>query len=91
MSNWKYRFKLSKGSLLLLHLAAVGHVWRDSRREWVASTERNKRNVDMRVQKMIHLGVLSATYSDNFLEITELGRQYMQDYPLDDVLQVMIR
>lgn len=90
MTAWKYRVKLSKGSLLLLYLALKGHVWRDGK-HWVASTERNKRNVDLRVTKLIDQGMLSATYKDNFPKVTQLGMDYMKDHPLQGVLQTLIR
>ncbi len=82
-----YRVKLSKGSLLLLHLAAAGHVWRDDKGFWVASTERTKRNVQMRISKLIHQGVLIANHKDSFPRVTALGEKYMIDNPLEDVLQ----
>ncbi len=86
-----YRFKLSKGSLLLLHLAEQGHVWRGDDNEWVASTVHNKRNVDLRVKRMIFDGVLTATYADEFPRLTELGRRYLADHPLDDVFQKVLK
>lgn len=91
MTAWKYRVKLSQGSLLLLHLAAVGHVWRGKKREWVASTQRNKRNVDMRICKLIDQGMLQATYESSFPELTDLGRQYLRDHPLGEVLKTVLR
>lgn len=82
-----YRIKLSQGSLLLLHLAAMGHVWRDHRGLWVASTIHTKRNVDFRIKKMISQGVLVANYRDNFPALTDLGSRYLHDHPLEDALQ----
>lgn len=82
--------RLSKGSLLLLHLAAAGHVWRDDRGLWVASTLHTKRNVDNRINKMISQGVLLATFEQSFLYITETGKRYLQDHPLDEVLQAKV-
>lgn len=83
-----FRFRLSKGSLLLLHLADMGHVWRDDCGEWVASTVHTKRKVDIRVKKMIYQGVLEAKYTDHFPRVTQLGRQYLQEHPLQDPLLV---
>lgn len=87
-----FRFRLSKGSLLLLHLAAAGHVWRDDNGRWVATTLHTKRNVDLRIGKLISLGVLRATYEDSFLTLTDLGLAYLREHPMDDALQAtMIR
>lgn len=83
--NQLYPFKLSKGSLLLLHLAAAGHLWRDSSGRWVASTPNSKRDVHDRTEKMIEQGLLS-DQGRNFLELTELGKQYLRDHPVQDVL-----
>jgi hypothetical protein len=80
------RLKLSKGSLLLLHLVAIGHVWRGGDRRWVASTLHTSRVVDMRIKHMIGQGVLRATFEQNFLEITEIGLQYLRDHPIEDAL-----
>jgi hypothetical protein len=85
-----FRFKLSKGSLLLLHLAAAGHVWRDEQRQWVASTLHTKRNVDIRIKKMIDQGVLEATFETSFPKVTPLGQRYMQLHPVQDALQEKI-
>lgn len=84
---WRFRIKLSKGSLLLLHMAAVGHVWRDSKGIWVASTEHTKRVVDNSVQKMISQGVLIATYKDNFPKLTRVGEMYLKEHPVSELLQ----
>ena len=89
MTGWR-PLKLSKGSLLLLHLAAAGHVWRGQKGLWYASTENAKRNVDMRINKMINIGVLSATYQDNFLTITDMGRRYLDENPIDDFMKASI-
>lgn len=78
--------RLSKGSLLLLHLVAAGHVWRDDRGLWVASTQRTKRNVDFRIKNMIDKGFLLATYRDNFPRLTQHGSQYLAENPLENVL-----
>jgi len=86
-----FTLKLSQGSLLLLHLAAAGHVWRDERKGWVASTERNKRVVDERIKKMIDQGVLSATYQDNFPKVTARGQLYMDEHPIEGILQRQVR
>lgn len=85
---WRFRLKLSQGSLLLLHLVAMGHVWRDSKGRWVASTERDKRVVDERIQKMVHQGFLVATYADNFPKLSGVGQRYLKDHPLDEVLRL---
>lgn len=90
MNSAHYRVKLSQGSLLLLHLAAVGHVWRDFDGNWVASTVHTKRNVSIRIRKLIHQGMLEAKYSDNFPKITEPGREYLRQHPLKDVLQAKV-
>lgn len=82
-----YSVKLSKGSLLLLHLAAAGHVWRDSRGFWVASTLHTKRNVHLRIIKIISQGMLVATFRDNFPRVTEMGKRYLRDHPVEDALQ----
>lgn len=74
--------KLSKGSLLLLHLAASGHVWRGEGGLWFASTLHTKRNVDRRINKMIDQGVLRATSRQNFPEVTPMGRMLIADSPL---------
>jgi hypothetical protein len=79
--------KLSKGSLLLLYLADMGHVWRGGDRRWVASTLHTSRVVDLRIKHMISQGVFKATYEQNFLEITEIGRRYMASHPLADALE----
>lgn len=80
------QIKLSKGSLLLLHLAAAGHVWRDKNGFWVASTERSKRNVQLRISRMIHQGVLDADHRSYFPRLTQDGEQYLRDHPLEDAL-----
>lgn len=87
MTSAGFRFTLSRGSLLLLHLAAVGHVWRDFDGKWVASTVHTKRCVTVRVQKLVGQGVLEAKYSDSFPKVTELGRRYLNAYPIKDALQ----
>jgi hypothetical protein len=82
-----YRVKLSKGALLLLHLAAVGHVWRDFNGSWVASTVHTKRCVDQRVKKLIDQGMLSARFDESFPKVTEMGRMYLRDHPVEKALQ----
>lgn len=86
-----HRVKLSKGSLLLLHLAEQGHVWRDGQRRWVASTQHNKRVVDLRINNLINRGILRATYRDNFPTVTSLGLCYLNDHPVQDLLNTEIR
>lgn len=81
------RITLSRGSLLLLHLAAQGHVWRGFDGNWMASTVHTKRDVSKRIHKLISQGMLSAKYDENFPKITELGRRYLQDHPIEDALQ----
>ena len=80
------QLKLSKGSLLLLHLVALGHVWRDAKGFWVASTDHTKRNVHLRISNMIRQGVVTATYRDQFPRLTEDGLAYLRENPLRDVL-----
>lgn len=91
MTSWKYRVKLSKGSLLLLHLAAAGHVWRGAKGLWVASTEHGMRVVDLRITNMIGKGILTATYKDNFPTLTGVGLEYLRDHPVSDLLKAEIR
>ncbi len=79
--------KLSKGSALLLHLIRAGHVWRDERGFWVASTERNKRNVHLRVISLERKGVVKTHFQRNFPELTELGIRYLNEHPVDNVLE----
>lgn len=90
MTSPRYRGTLSKGSLLLLHLVAMGHVWRDDRGLWVASTLHTKRNVDRRINNMIGKGILCATYRDQFPRLTESGHLYLQDHPLADALSATV-
>jgi hypothetical protein len=90
MSTQAYRIKLSKGSLLLLHLADAGHVWR-SGNQWVASTTSSKRNVTLRIDNLINRGFMRATFEDNFLTITDLGRRYMADHPVEEMLSQILR
>lgn len=85
-----HRVKLPKGSLLL-HLAEQGHVWRDGQRRWVASTLHTKRVVDMRIQKMVDQGMLTATYKDNFPTLTGVGLEYLRDHPVSDLLKAETR
>lgn len=85
--NGAFRITLSRGSLLLLHLAALGHVWRDFDDRWVASTVHDKRCVDMRVKKLINQGMLSARFDESFPKITELGRRYLAANPIEHALQ----
>jgi hypothetical protein len=82
--------KLSKGSLLLLHLASIGHVWRGPDRRWVASTLHTSRVVDARINHLIGRGALRATFEQNFLEVTEAGMQYLRDHPLEDALNLRV-
>lgn len=79
--------KLSKGSLLLLHLVAAGHVWRDDQGLWVASTVHTKRDVDARITRMVGQGVLMATFESYFPVVTEMGKRYLDDHPLATVIK----
>lgn len=79
--------KLSKGSALLLHLVDAGQVWRDGRGFWVASTERNKRNVHLRIIGLERKGVIRTHYERNFPELTDLGKRYLMDNPIENVLE----
>ena len=79
--------KLSKRALLLLSLAAAGHVWRDDKGFWVASTPNSKRNVHLRISGMIRQGMLEADHRSHFPRLTRDGQQYLRDHPLEDVLE----
>lgn len=85
------RIKLSQASLLLLHLVEAGHVWRDKDGFWVASTERNKRNVHLRIVNMAARGLVLTRYNRQFPEVTEDGRQLLRQHPIPDLLQHKIR
>lgn len=82
-----YSVKLSKGSLLLLHLVAAGHVWRDDKGLWAASTLHTRRNVHLRICKIVSQGMLTTNYHSHFPTLTELGKQYLRDHPVEDALQ----
>lgn len=86
---WKYRFKLSKGSLILLHLVAANRIERVNGR-WVARTHHSNRDVTLRVNKMVNTGVLSATFEQPHPQLTEWGRRYLADHPLEDVLNIKV-
>lgn len=79
--------RLSKGSALLLHLIRAGHVWRDERGFWVASTERNKRNVHLRVITLERKGVITTHMTRSFPELTDLGIMYLADNPVENILE----
>lgn len=79
--------KLSKGSILLLHLVAAGHVWRDDRGFWVASTERNKRNVHLRIIKLEYRGLIKTRMDRQFPELTQLGNQCLSQNPVENLLE----
>lgn len=87
----RHGIKLSRASTMLLHLAATGHVWRDDKGFWVASTPNSKRNVHLRISTMIGRGLLEATYKDQFPRATRLGQEYLRDHPVDDALEREIR
>lgn len=80
------RLKLSKATVLLLHLAAQGHVWRNKDRQWVASTVHASRQVQNRISHLINKGLLSATYESEFPVVTELGRKFLEANPMKKVL-----
>jgi hypothetical protein len=86
MTNPLFPFKLPKGRLLLLHMAAAGHVWRDERGFWVATTPKFKRNVHLRIVKLVHLGYLKTDYKAIFPTLTERGRDYLNAHPLSEVI-----
>lgn len=79
--------RLSKGSALLLHLIRAGHVWRDERGFWVASTERNKRNVHLRVIVLERKGVITTHMTRSFPELTDLGIEYLATHPVENILE----
>lgn len=82
------RHKLSKATLLLLHLAAQGQVWRNKEGKWVASTPHASRQVQDRINGLIGKGLLSATFEKNFPEVTEDGWAYVKQFPISDVLGI---
>lgn len=91
MTNPITPVRLSKGSALLLHLVRAGHVWRDERGFWVASTERNKRNVHLRIIALERKGVLKTHFQRNFPELTKVGIAYLNEHPVDNVLDRQLR
>lgn len=82
----KLPVKLSKGSILLLHLVAAGHVWRDDQGFWVASTERNKRNVHLRIIRLERRGLVRTHIQQSFPELTELGNTVVMANPVDSLI-----
>lgn len=86
---WKYRFKLSKGSLILLHLVAAQRVHRDQGR-WIATTHHSRRDVTFRIDRMVNQRVLWSSYLQDKPVLTPLGRQYLEDHPLEDVLNIKV-
>lgn len=92
MTNPIYPFvRLSKGSILLLHLVRAGHVWRGDGGLWMASTERNKRNVHLRVMNLERRGLIVTRFDRSFPELTDLGRQCLNDNPVENVLEAFIK
>lgn len=80
------KYKLSDATLLLLHLAAQGHVWRNKEGKWVASTVHASRVVHERINSLVGKGFLSATFETSFPSVTEEGKAYLQAHPMRDVL-----
>lgn len=87
MTNPIMPVKLSKGSALLLHLVRAGHVWRDERGFWVASTERNKRNVHLRIISLERKGMIRTRMDRSFPQLTDLGIGYLAQHPVENVLE----
>jgi hypothetical protein len=77
------KYKLSKATMLLLHLAAQGHVWRGAQ-GWMASTPHSGQLVHDRIESLIFKGLLSA--GTNFVTLTDLGREYVAAFPVDELL-----
>lgn len=81
---------LSKRSVLVMHLIRALHVWRDEKGFWVASTERNKRNVHLCIIKLEQRGMVVTCHGRNFPELTDAGIEYLSRHPLHDVLESFV-
>jgi hypothetical protein len=81
-----FKGKLSDATLLLLHLAQQGHVWRNDEGRWVASTVHTSRVVHDRINALIGKGFLSATFEANFPKVTQEGEKYLAAHPVREVL-----
>ena len=86
MTNPVTGLRPSKGQLLLMHMVHAGHVWRNEKGFWVATTPKFTRNVHLRIIKLVHLGLLETTYDRAFPRLTKRGEHELANHPLSQII-----